>query len=97
MKKDNKQRGISILGVFFLSLVIILVLSYFNVSIRAVVESPTGQENINYVERTAKTVWDNYLAEPASYLWNDVWLKIIWQPLISKIDNTSSTELQVGQ
>ena len=84
-KLNNKKRGISILGILLLAIVIILVLSYFNISIKAVVESPTGQENINYVQGGTKSLWTTYLAEPASYLWNDVWVDIFWRPFISNM------------
>ena len=85
-KLDNKQRGISILGVLVLALLIILVLSYFNVSIKSVVESPTGQENINYVKGGTQSLWDKYLAEPAHYLWHDVWLDIFWKGFIYNME-----------
>lgn len=85
MKKfGNKKGGISILGVLVLGIIIVLVLSYFHISIKAIVESPAGQENINYVGGGAKSLWNDYLAKPASYLWNDVWLPVFWRPFISK-------------
>ena len=93
-KKRNS--GISIIGIIFLVVVIIFVLSYFNISIKGIVQSPTGQENVNYVKGTTVTFWDKYLAEPASYLWNDVWLKIFWRPFISnmeKIANHQPTDI----
>ncbi|HBB49425.1 TPA: hypothetical protein DEQ22_00515 [Candidatus Nomurabacteria bacterium] len=87
MKKlDNNQKGISIIGVLVLAVIIILVLSYFNISIKAVVESPTGQENINYVAGGTKSLWTAYLAEPVSYLWNDVWIDIFWKGFISNME-----------
>ncbi|MFA5931844.1 MAG: hypothetical protein WC793_00485 [Candidatus Paceibacterota bacterium] len=86
MKNFNTQRGLSILGVILMGVLIILVLSYFKVSIRSVVESPTGQENINYVGGGTKSLWTTYLAEPASYLWNDVWVNIFWKSFISNME-----------
>lgn len=94
MSKESKQSGLSIIGVIFLATVIILVLSYFHISIRAVVESPTGQENINFVRGEVKSIWTSYLEKPVTYFWNNIWLKIIWNPFMSRIEQTSSTELQ---
>jgi hypothetical protein len=85
-KLTNKQKGMSILGILVLAVVIILVLSYFGISIKSVVESPTGQENINYVGGASKSLWTTYLAEPAAYLWNDVWIKIFWKGFISNME-----------
>jgi hypothetical protein len=86
----NKQSGISILGILLLGVIIILVLSYFNISIKAVVNSPTGQENVSYVKGTTQSVWDKYLAQPAHYLWQDVWVKIFWQPFISNMERLNT-------
>lgn len=86
MKNFNTQKGISILGILFLAVILILVLSYFRISIKSVVESPTGQENINYVGGGTKNLWTAYFAEPASYLWNDVWIKIFWKSFISNME-----------
>lgn len=83
---NKKRGGISILGVFVLSVIIILVLSYFNINIKSVVESPAGQKNVNYVREGAKSFWVTYLAEPASYLWNDVWIKIFWKGFIFNME-----------
>ncbi|MFZ2150305.1 MAG: hypothetical protein WAV15_04060 [Minisyncoccia bacterium] len=86
MKNLKATRGISILGLLFLGFIIILVLSYFRVSVKDVVESPTGQENINYIKGETESFWDAYLAEPASYLWNDVWINIFWKGFINNME-----------
>ena len=86
LQLKNKKAGMSILGAIVLGILIILVLSYFNVSIRAVIESPTGQENINYVGGGVKGFWNKYLAGPAHYLWQDVWLDIFWQGFINNME-----------
>lgn len=85
-KNSIRQEGISILGILVLGFILILVLSFFNISIKGVVESPTGQENINYVEDTSKGFWDKYLKDPVSYLWNDVWVDIFWQGFINNME-----------
>lgn len=86
MKNLDTKRGISILGVLILGVVIILVLSYFNISIKSVVESPAGVENVNYVGGGARNLWTTYFAEPASYLWNDVWINIFWKGFINNME-----------
>jgi hypothetical protein len=88
----NKKRGMSILGFLVLGAIIILVLSYLNISIKGVVESPTGQENVNYVKDSTKSLWATYLAEPASYLWNDVWINIFWKSFISNMERIRDGE-----
>ena len=85
MENQNTQRGLSILGVLFWGVALLLVLSYFNVSIKAVVESPAGQENINYVKGGTKNLWTAYLREPALYLWNDIWVELFWRPFVDNM------------
>lgn len=76
----------SILGALVMGLIIIVVLSYFNISVKSIIESPTGQENVTYVKDTAKSIWTTYLAEPAEYLWKDVWVNIFWKGFISNME-----------
>ena len=86
MKKISNKKGISILGILFWGVIILLTLSYFNINIKSIIESPTGQENVNYVKGETKSFWTAYLAEPASYLWNDVWINIFWKSFISNME-----------
>ena len=79
------NRGMSLLGIIVVGFILILALSYFNISIRTVVESPVAQDNINYVGDTGRSVWDRYLQAPASYLWNDVWVDIFWKGFINNM------------
>ena len=85
-KNYTHNRGISILGIIILGFILILVLSFFNISIKRVAESPIGQENFGYVEDTSKSIWDKYFKEPVQYLWNDVWIDIFWASFISNME-----------
>ncbi len=80
------QKGISILSILVFGFLLILVLSYFNISIKGVVESPVGQENLNYVGGGTVSLWDRYLKAPLSYLWNDVWIDIFWKGFINNME-----------
>jgi len=82
----TKKGEMSILGILVMGFLIIIVLSYFNISLKSIVESPTGQENVNYVKDTTKSVWTKYLAEPVEYLWNDVWVDIFWKGFILNME-----------
>jgi hypothetical protein len=82
----NKKAGISILGIIILAIIVILVLGYFNINIKSAVNSPTSQDNINYVEGGTENLWSQYLEKPASYLWNDVWVNIFWKGFINNME-----------
>jgi hypothetical protein len=84
--KKTNQQGISILGILLLTAVVVLVLSYFNISLKDVVESPKAQENLEYVQEGSRTVWDKYLKDPATYLWQDVWVRLFWRPFIDNME-----------
>ena len=85
MKNKNGQRGISLLGILVLGFILILVLGYFNVSVEEVVESPQAQDNLEYVKGETRTLWDRYLKDPATYLWQDVWVDIFWEGFLNNM------------
>jgi len=84
--KINREKGISIVGILILCFILILVLSYFKISVRSVVESPTGQDNINYVGGGTRNLWNDYLEQPASYLWNDIFVNIFWKSFVNNME-----------
>lgn len=79
----SNKKGISILGAIIFGLILILLFSYFHISIRAIVESPAGQDNLNYARQVILDIWNNYLSKPVLYLWDEVWIKLLWNPFIS--------------
>ncbi|MFA4975177.1 MAG: hypothetical protein WC839_01260 [Candidatus Paceibacterota bacterium] len=97
MQKNNKQKGISILGILFLGLIIILVISYFKINIKSVIESPVTKDNMSYVGVGTRNLWDDYLKEPVSYLWKEIFINNLWKSFISgsnkNIENTNQVDL----
>lgn len=63
----------------------LLVLSYYGFNLRNLAESPTTQDNFGYVTTFVLHVWNDYLKRPATYLWNDVFLDLIWNPAIENL------------
>ena len=85
MKKTQKEQGI--IKLVILIIVTLLVLSYFGISIRGLVNNPVTQDNISYTTTTTVTVWDTYLKVPATYLWKEVFIDLIWNPAIDNLKN----------
>ena len=56
----------------------LIILGYLGFDIRKAVESPTTQSNLEYVGKAIKFVWTKFLATPIRYLWNEVFLILIW-------------------
>lgn len=93
----NKSSGF----VKFIVIIIIgvLVLSYYSIDIRGVAESPAAQQNFAYVKGIVVSVWDKYLKEPATYLWNNVFLGLMWTSFIGnmkKIENGEPNDLEAN-
>jgi hypothetical protein len=92
MKIFHNQQGISILGILFLGVIIILVLSYYHISIQTVAESPEAQGNFNYVTSIGHTIWHSYLAGPVTYLWREIWVKIFWKSFVNNMEHLRDGE-----
>ncbi len=86
IKIQGKKAGISILGIVFLGIILILVLSYFNISIKAVVESPSAKSNMGYVTDNSESLWNQYLKKPVDYFWNEIWVKIFWASFVDNME-----------
>ncbi len=79
----------------FLVVVILLlvILGLLGVSVQHdVVENAGVQENTSYVESGVVTFWNQYLANPASYLWNDVFVDILWSTFLVNMDRLRNGE-----
>ena len=85
-KKVKNSGGISILGVLLLAVVLILVLSYFNISLRVIVENPTTKDNFSYVGDHSRSLWDDYLKKPVTNFWDEIVIKIFWASFISNME-----------
>ncbi|MBU0612267.1 hypothetical protein KKA39_00865 [Patescibacteria group bacterium] len=87
MKSIYKKGGISILGALLLGLVLIIVLSYFNVSIKAIVESPKAKDNFSYIGSTGRSLWNDYLKKPFSNVLNSDTVQYFWKSFLKNMQN----------
>ena len=83
----GKKGGISILGIIFFTVIAIIVLSYFNISIKAVVESPQAKDNFTYVGSTSRSLWNDYLAKPVHDILNSDVVKFFWNAFVSNMQS----------
>ncbi len=82
-------------GLIKLILLVILgiaVLSYLGFDLRGFVSSDIVQNNFGFVFDFLKNVWTNYLARPFNYLWNDVFLNLIWNSFIENLERFKAGE-----
>ena len=95
--KNRIPRNRGLIGWIVIIVVVLLILSYYGFSLRTLVQSPTTQDNFGYVATTSVSVWDKYLKQPANYLWNDVFINLIWDPGIRNLKdmkNNQPTDIQ---
>lgn len=91
-KKENNG-GLSILSMTGLAILVILALSYFNISIKSIVEDPSipqnidnviqgeqTHENINYLTSLVVNFWNQNLKTPVMNFYNNIWIPRIWTP-----------------
>ena len=83
VKKSATSRGF--IRTILLIIVALLVISYFGLNIRAIVNSPAGKDNFTYTQEIMINIWNNYLKGPSTYLWNDIFLDLIWVPAIENL------------
>jgi len=90
MLKINKKSGF--IKFIIIIIIAIIILSYFGFDLRAIVEAPTTQGNIGYVWGGVVYVWQNWLQRPASYLWNDVFIDLLWDSFIDNLERIKKGE-----
>ena len=92
--KINKQKGI--VRTIIIIVIALLIVSYFGINIRDVVNSPTSQSNISYVWGGVTYVWNNYLKIPVTEAYNG-FMTYIWNPSIADIQRINNGQLPVGE
>jgi len=80
----NKNQGF--LKLILIIIIAIIILSYFGFDLRSIIEAERTQTNLDYVWGIVTNVWDTYLVEPVSYLWNDVFIDLIWESFIDNLE-----------
>ncbi len=90
MKKIQTNRGL--VRTIILIVIALLILSYFGFNIRAIVNSPVGQENFSYAQELMLKVWNGFLKTPVTYLWKNIFLDLIWNPAFENL-----TKIKDGQ
>jgi len=86
----NKQSGF--IKLILMIIIAIIILSYFGFNLRGIVESPETQGNLGYVWGLTVGVWDNYIGGPITYLWNDIFIDLMWNPFVDNLERNKRGE-----
>lgn len=75
--------------------IVILILSYFGFNLKDFFERDIVRNNLRYAWDGVIYVWDNYLTRPFEYLWNDVFINLIWNSFIENLKRIKGTSEKV--
>ena len=81
-----------------LALAAIIILSFFGYDLKAIVEAPLTQNNLQYAGNGVTTVW-NYVKEPIIYFYEKIFIGILWNAFVhnlGRIDAGAPTELEAA-
>ena len=84
---NNKKGGISILGIVLLGIILIIFLGYFNINIKAIVESPSTQNNFSYVGSAGRSLWNDYLKKPINNVIGSDTVQVFWNSFLGNMKN----------
>ncbi len=68
----------------------LIFLGYIGFDVRKAVEAPATQSNLTYAKNVTVYVWTKYLQKPATYLWKEVFVKLIWNPSLKALSDRTS-------
>jgi len=66
---------------------------YLNFSIKEAIENEQTQSNIEYVSENTSNFYTTYLAEKVDYVWNDIFIDLIWNSFTDNMGRLKSGEL----
>ena len=79
-------RNTGLIKLILIIIIIIIVLSYLNIDIRGIIEAPQTQENLGYVWGWVTLIWNNYLADPVLYFWNNIFIDLLWESFVDNLE-----------
>lgn len=80
----NQQGGL--IKAILIVIIVLLILAYFGLNLRSIVNSPTFQDNWNFLWNGIVHIWNAYLKAPAGYLW-DIFVNYIWDPALHRLQS----------
>lgn len=81
----NSKKG-SIKWILIIIVAFFLASYYLDFNVKEVVEDEQTQDNIEYVTKNTKSAYNNYAKDAVSYVWNDIFIELIWKSFISNME-----------
>lgn len=77
--------------------VVVLILSYFNIDVRGIIEAPQTQENFAYIKTQLVYIWNTYLSDPVLYFWNNIFIDLLWESFTENLERIKLGEPEMLQ
>lgn len=90
MKNFNSNGGF--IRLILIIIILLIVLGFFGVDIENIVESELVQKNLNYVFGFAITIWSDYLMDPITYFWQNIFIDLLWSSFVSNMERIKAGE-----
>lgn len=80
------KKGFSLIRFLIGVLILIVFISLLGYNIEQdVVQNEQVQSNFGYVVGWVGDLWDNHLSSPILYVWNDIFIDLLWDPFVESI------------
>lgn len=87
------MRGFINIRTLVVVIIILVILGLMGVSVEEdVVQNEVVQENTSYVWNGAVYVWETYLSGPVVFLWNEIFINIIWDTFAENMERLRNGE-----
>ena len=65
---------------------------FFDFSVREAVEDEQTQDNFSYISTNAISFWNSHLKTTAHYLWDDVFIDLLWESFTENLTRLKDGE-----
>jgi len=82
----NIKTQTGLMKTIIIIIIAVIILGYFGFDLRTIIESESVQQNLIYAWSFVVNIWENYLQRPALYLWNDIFIDLIWESFVDNME-----------
>ena len=89
--RTTGERGF-IKWIIILIIGIILASYFFDFSVQDAIEDEQTQSNLGYIKENAIHFYDTYLRNTIEYLWNDIFIELLWNNFVGNLEAINNGE-----
>jgi len=92
LKKSKMSQQGGLIKIIIIFIIVVLILSILNIDVRGIVESEQVQTNFSYIWNVVKMVWSDYLSDPVTYFWNNIFIALLWTSFVDNMERIKAGE-----